>query len=265
MKFYREWTSAVNARCGNMIPVEKFDLILKRRDPGFCSVYSYSEDVALDIIASGSSAGFSRYTPASDWLIIDLDDGDRQLQKAIDGLKLLGIGFQVWSSGGKGYHLTVPHQFIQDKALPYSHQRFVERLGLAADWSLYGNHSLVSLPGRIHKKTKARKTLIHTFEGGRLELPLLPVPDRPEFRATAVSDNEQRIIGLSKLRMLLTNPPLPGQRHTRLWSCAENLASGGFSFAAIEPLLQEINNQWENPKTPEEVSNAVEQAFRLIK
>lgn len=263
--FYREWTSVTNARCGNMIPVDKFHLILKRRDPGFCSVYAYSEEVALDIIASGSSAGFSRYTPASDWLIIDLDDGDKQLQKAIDVLKLRGIGFQVWSSGGKGYHLTVPHQFLHDKALPYSHQRYVEDMGLAADWTLYGNHSLVSLPGRIHKKTKAKKILIHTYEGALLELPLLPIPDKPEFRLTAVSDLEQRLIGIAKLKLLMTTPPELGQRHTRLWSCAENLAAGGFSYNAIEPLLQEINQLWDDPKSPEEVATAVEQAFRLIR
>lgn len=263
--YYREWAQAVNGRCGNMIPVDKFDLILKRRDPGFCSVYAFPEEVALDMIASGSSAGLSRYTPASDWLVIDLDDGDKQLQKTIDALVQQGLGFTVWSSGSKGYHITVPHQFIADKALPYSHLRFVENLGIAADWSLYRPSSLVALPGRIHKKTKVKKLLIHTYEGGLLDLPILPIPDKPEFRVTAVSDLEQRLVGLSKLKILLTQPPENGQRHTRLWSCAENLAAGGFSFAAIEPLLQEINQLWDNPKSPDEVTAAVEQAFRLIK
>lgn len=263
--YYREWTSVVNGRCGNMIPVNKFDLILKRRDPGFCSVYSFSEVAALDIIAAGNSAGYSRYTPASDWLVIDLDDGDKQLQKAIDTLLGMGLRFQVWSSGGKGYHFIVPHQFLEDKALPYSHRRFVENLGLVADWSLYGAHSLVALPGRIHTKTKIKKILIHSYEGALLELPLVPVPDRPEFRVTAVSDTEQRLIGIAKLKNLITSPPLPGERHTRLWSCAENLAAGGFSYSAIEPFLQEVNLLWDNPKSPDEVAKAVEQAFRLIK
>ncbi len=262
MKMYREWTTALNSRCGNMMPVDLFDKILTRRDSGYQGVYMFSEDVALDIIASGSSAGFSRYTPAAQEVIIDLDDGDRQKAALTETLLKHGFLFQVWFSGGKGYHFTIPHQFIQDKRLPYSHLRWVESLGIVADWSLYRPGSIVSLPGRVHPKTKIKKHLLETYDGKPLELPLHEIPDKPEFRVTEVSDDEQRIIGLYKLSKLVAEPPTEGDRHIKLWSCAKNLADGGFSFAAVETILQEINSIWPVPKNREEVLKAVVQAFQ---
>lgn len=264
--FYREWVSKINRRCGNMIKAELFAKVEKRHNPGWISVYSFSEPDALEILASGTSQGFARYIPAAEELVIDLDDGDSQLPALVGVLEALGLGFRVYSSGSKGFHVHIPHQLIEDFRLPYSHKNFVENLRVKADFSLYRPNSLVALPGRIHPKTGKRKTLVSEVAGTPLALNLVEQPPKPEGPVFSFDDDmpefNRRVTGLYMLTKLAGKAPAEGDRHLAIWKTAKMLCEAGFSREAVEPLIMEINESWPNPKSLEGVEEALDGAYR---
>lgn len=265
-KFYREWVTKLNRRCGNMVPVELTGKILARHNPGYTSVYLFAEQAALEIAASGVSQGFSRYQPAASSLVIDLDtDSDAQLATLEMALAALGCAYKVYSSGRKGFHVDIPHQFVEDFRLPYSHKHFVETLGIKADFSLYRPNSLVALPGRIHPKTGNRKELVKTVEGNTLSLNIVEEPPKEKHARFDFSDEmpefNKRVTGLFMLATLAGSKPEMGDRHNLIWKTAKMLYEGGFSQEAIEALIVEIAELWPIPKDPEESRAAISQAF----
>lgn len=260
MRLFYEWVKQPNKRAGNMVSAEVLATSVSHRNAGFRTVYGFSEDAAAAIRATGSSAGLAFYTPCADSLIIDLDDGDKTLPILLDRILVRGLRCEVWSSGGKGYHLVLSHVMICDKRLPYSHFRFVEGLaiGLKFDDTLYRPSSLISLPGRLHSKTKRKKRLIEVWEG---ELAVIDLFDKPEKSAQLGDDLTMLQEAISHLQDLSVRQPREGQRHNRLWLCAKCFSEAGVSKETAEELLIGVNAQWENPKDEAEVVEAVRQAY----
>jgi hypothetical protein len=263
MKLFREWVLQPNQRRGTMLPLERFKDILRAPDPGYASVYAFREEDAQVIIEAKSSAGMNRFAVQTDVLMIDLDDGDRQLRRAEAALAALGLSYTVWASGGKGYHISIPMRcacFSID--LPYSQRKWVEALDVGADLSLYQHGRVLSLPGRVHPKTGNRKTKVKDVLGGglKLDLPLICSP-APVFAAIEGGAGDLEA-GLWQLIGILGKEPEPGNRHTKIWSTAKSLADAGLSYDTALDLLTEVNNKWEHAKTLAEVTAAVQQAYR---
>jgi hypothetical protein len=245
-----------------MLPLSVLATMLKAKDPGYASVYMFDEDSAKAVIAEHSSTGLSRFPVYTHELVIDLDGGDAQLEIAERVLKERGLAYVLWRSGGKGYHVYIPHtKMLSGRDIPYSQRKYVEGMGIGADLSLYQHGRIISLPGRIHPKTGARKALVKTVKGVQLELPLLVAPEITfNFQGNGGLDDLEA--GLWKLLQLIADEPLPGNRHTQLWSTALHLADAGLSHATALELLQKVNEQWQNPKDSLELETAVSQAFR---
>jgi hypothetical protein len=257
-----EWTRVFKARTGNMVSASTLGKILTHRDPGYRSVYGFSEADAKEIRATGASKGFREYTPASDQIIIDLDDGERTLPIALDRILERGLRCEVWFSGGKGYHLVLQHRLIVDKRLPYSQFLYVSDLleGLEFDASLYRASSLISLPGRVHPKTKIKKHLVAVWEGETVNLELQQKPEA-RFNFDGPGDLNKLQEAISHLQSLSIRQPTRGQRHNRIWLCAKCFCEAGIGIDGVLELLQAVNASWPNPKTEGEVSAAVEQAY----
>lgn len=252
-----EWTVDVDRRRGQMVPFFRLnDIQLNRHNPGFRSVYMFNQDDAYQIAASESSKGFKQYGVYSDHLFIDLDGGDAALLQA--EAALVGYQYEVWSSGGKGYHIVLPTPMYHGTDLPQAHLEFVDSLGCGADLSLYRASSLIALPGRVHQKTGKRKTKVKDVDGRQLTL------EQPKMLPKAFNityDDEPISFVFMRLASLAETPPAQGNRHTVLWSTSSQLARTGLSYETAEELMQFVNAKWLAPKSEEEVTRAVRQAY----
>jgi hypothetical protein len=260
--FYREWARRLNDRKANFITLEDMECVIKYvANPGFMSLYAFSEEDALSLKATGVSRGYDQYTPASDFLAIDIDDGDEGLVRAEAALSK--YEYSVWTSGSKGYHIILPHDFLHDKRLPNSHKEFVDGLGIKYDASLYQAGRIFRLPNCIHQKTGKKKVKLRDHAGVRVEISL---KEKPKVEFTFQSDEEGDVgAALGRLWSLGTVGAEEGSRNTTVWGVAVDLINAGFEADAVVSFLQTINSTWSAPLPEEEVELAVRSAIRKIR
>lgn len=263
---YQEWASTVKARKGRMLPVEAFKSILKLPDPGYASVYMFNEEDAKKLSDSESSAGMNKMAVGADTLIMDIDSGDEGMEQIGKLLDSKGLRFEVWESGGKGYHIILTHDFVYDKRVPYSHKIAVETLlgplVKYIDMTLYQHGRLISLPRRVHPITKVRKKLLFKREGKDIEVKLVDEPPKyiPNFSLEASYDKLSS--GLFRAAELVRDPPNTGNRHVRLWSTAKSLTEAGLEYETVLNIMIRINESWKNPKQTTEVEAVVRSTFK---
>ncbi len=265
--WYKEWASSVKARKGRMLPLKAFDTILKYRDPGYSSVYMFKDEDAKTLSDTESSKGMKKFEVAADKIVIDIDTGIDGLATVGRKIEKEGIAFDVWESGGKGYHVEIPHQLVADKRVPYSQKATVQALLGAdidqADMTLYQHGRLLSLPGRVHPVTKKKKKLLFRVTGKVIELPLLDEPVKDIANFSVSNDLSLLSSGLFRAADLAQTPPSKGQRHITLWSTAKSLAEAGLDYETTLGILLKVNESWTNPKSDTEVQVAVRSAFQM--
>lgn len=249
-----------------MLSLEALDIICKRGNPGYSSVYMFMQDDAEAISRAGHSRGLDQYAVASEHLVFDIDTGLEGLEVVGSALRDRELAFEIWSSGGKGFHVYVPHALAHSIHLPYSHLEAAREIaGTSIDETLYQHGRLISLPGRIHPKTRNKKKLLKTIKGNELSLELRTTPIKPIFNIEVETDQDLLYSGLTRAAELVRFPPFPGNRHTRIWSISETLAQAGLSYDTVLNLMTEINETWEHQKSSTELELAVQQAFKLYK
>lgn len=257
--FFREWVPSNLYRTGNMVPVSAFEQILKRPDPGYASVYMFGAEDARLVRCNGSSRGLSALAVAADRVTLDVDNPD-DINLFLTKLDELGLAYEVWDSG-RGYHIEIPHDLIYDARLPYSHKCWVEQLGLPVDYSLYQHGRILRLPGTVNVKTGRRKQFVEKVDGMKAEIELRTPP---AFNFKPDGGLKTIATVLNQFQRLALSEPLPGNRHTQLWSCARSACEAGLSSGATLEILMEVNSSWQNPKDPNEVEKAVTQAYKQI-
>ncbi len=258
---YLEHCPAVFMRAGTFYPASEV-----RDRTGYRSVYYFSEDDAQEIIASHSSAGLKKYCVGSYELIVDFD-GEQcdNIPKLLDTLRSWGLGYELWSSGGKGYHVVFHHQPVYSSNLPLAQAQFLQNLGVVSDPSLYRPSSLIRLPGTIHEKTGKQKTLVEKVEGCFMVIDFSKVTRKENPRPTfADGDPALLALALESLSYRIGRTPLTGKRHTTIWGSAKDLLRSGLSYNTVLELLVLLNNTWDNPKSADEVRNAVDQAANQL-
>jgi hypothetical protein len=267
MRYY-EWASKPEHRKGRMVSEEDLRrIITNMKDPGYSSVYSFSSEAALKIIEQGSSKGLGQYPVASNRLVIDIDSDDPHYSEGImrdysSFLRSDGLAHTVWFSGSKGYHIEIPHEWIESIDLPYSHLKAVESFNFEVfDRSLYQHGRLLSLPGRIHPKTGKRKVKIEEY-GGDLLTVTLQQKEETRFDFSTISSSLGTV--LNDLSFMCNLQPKEGNRHTILWGMAKDCATVGLPMHITEYILQEINKLWKNPKQPEDVKRAIMQGYSSL-
>lgn len=257
-EWFREWCPSNLYRTGNLVPVEAFEQILRRPDPGFASVYMFKSEDAKQVRANGSSRGLGSLIVAADAVTLDIDNPN-DINQVLEKLDSLKLGYEVWDSG-RGYHIVIPHDFIEDNRLPYSHRCWVESLGLSVDLTLYQHARVLRLPGTVNVKTGRRKQFVEKVDGMK---PVIELRDPPQFNLKPDTFGLKTIESvLNQFQRLASSEPVPGNRHTRIWSAARSAAEAGISYSTALELLQEINNAWQTPKEPSEVEKAVTQAYK---
>jgi len=262
MSLYREWAQRPQWRKGLMVSEHALNVMKRDRDPGYMSVFMFDEEAAKAIEAQGHSRGMDNFDVYSDSVIIDIDTGSESAKEARNKLKSLGLAFQMFRSGGKGYHFVIPLKtVVSGKNVPYSQKKWVESLGISYDPSIYKASALISLVGRIHPRTGAKKEFVLAEAGSALDLVLLD-PPAPKENQLGLSDNLLKQ-GLIQLATLASNPPLDGERHMSIWQASRVLYQAGMSFETSLDLLTTINNSWPNPKEVSAVEVAVRGGYRV--
>lgn len=232
---------------------------------GYESVYRFREDAAKAMYDRGSVVGCMNYAVWTDRLIIDLDDGSTTAKKLIKILDDLGLAYLIYFSGSKGYHFIIPCVPMFGLDVPYTQMKWVEKLGIPFDTTLYRHNSMVRLPGTIHEKTGLKKKLIKIKKGKKLKFN--KILDNPKRYQTwqgsegVLSTSHLQNIFVKGLRLIRTTPGL-GQRHTELWSIANDFANCGISFETAFELINQLNLNWgDSSKDEDEVYRAVEDAY----
>lgn len=265
---YREWAQQPQYRRGFMVPISTLDNICRfHRNPGYSTVYAFEEGDAKEILESGSSRGLDRFEPLSDAVTIDIDSDDPLSSKArLDAAEAIlrdaGLAHKVYFSGGKGYHIVIPHELIKSRDLPHSHRVFIrDTLKIQCDESLYQHGRLLSLEGRVHPKTKVRKHLIKQVAGNAAVFDIVEKPDAVQFNFAEDAGVNGLVRALLNVTAIVLNEPNEGQRHSKLWGTAKDLAAAGISKDAAINLLLQVNSEWQRKKQPDEVLRAIAQVY----
>lgn len=262
---YREWCEQPNRRKGRMYKEEDFNKLIRNlQDPGYSSVYSFSEADAQEIKESGMSRGMSKYEVGADRLTIDIDrdilkEAQEVMSTVVRKLDVLGYTYEVWFSGGKGFHIIIPHELIVSKDLPYSHKIAVEKLAIPnVDYSLYQHSRVLSLPGRIHPKTRKKKSLVTCKDGDMIDIQIVEKPSGMWNFIDVVKDPGMIF---SQLSYAYNANPMNGSRHKILWGTAKDMAESGISYDLAKDLLLFVNSKWSSPKEESEVLRALNQGY----
>jgi hypothetical protein len=244
-----------------MIPIEEIDTIIKHhQNPGYSSLYMYEEKDAEQIVRAKHSGGMGDYTPASDYLAIDIDSIDGvDLEKAEAALK--GFKYEKWFSGKKGYHLILPHKLIHDKRLPYSHMRVVEGLGIKADMCLYQPGRIFRLPGCVHESSRARKILLGRYDGVEIDIPLVEKPS-PVF---AFQEAEDYKGALGALWSFAEQGVSNGERNNKFWQIASKLINAGFDPDSVRGFLSVVNENQKEPLDEVELNLTINSAAKKVR
>jgi hypothetical protein len=194
---------------------------------------------------------------AADRVTLDIDNPD-DINTVLEKLDSLKLGYEVWDSG-RGYHVVIPHEMISDARLPYSHRCWVEQLGLPVDYSLYQHSRILRLPGAVNAKTGRRKQFVERVDGVK---PTIELRSPPVFAFQPDGGLKTIATVLNHFQRLALSEPLPGNRHTQIWSAARSACDAGLSSSATLEILTEVNNSWQHPKELNEVEKAVIQAYK---
>lgn len=262
-QWFVEWCPKFSSRSGRMLSLKGLAFLLTgSKDTGFSSNYVFSKQDADEIHTLGSSRGFSQYKVGAWHICLDLDEGKPQLDAVLSKLDAEGYGYWVYMSGGKGYHVYVPmDRFIISEHLPHSQKLWVEAVGLEVDTTIFQHGRIISLPGRVHHKTKVKKSFVLQKPGRPATVEIVERPLVEYNFSGDIGEGDPVHNAINGLSLLLSAPPSVGHRHTRLWGAASDFARAGFDFNTTLGLLTRINDEWTDKKTVEELHAAVKQAY----
>jgi hypothetical protein len=262
MTWWTEWASRPSARKGVMIPVEDLPKLEASSDAGFRSVYEYSDAAAKEIQAAGTSKNFARFEQHSSTLFIDLDNGEKDLLRLRQWIGDSKARADLYTSGSKGYHAHIAIVPMLGSNVPTSQAHFAAGLGIEVDPSLYRPGSLIALPGRLHAKTKKRKTLVESIHGQPIEIPLIEAQPKLDFSKYTESEGTLQQV-LQEMYCLASSPPKNGNRYQSLSWLAKLGCKAGITPYAMFNFLQELNKTWMNPKPQDELERAIKDGYHL--
>ena len=255
-----EWAKIPSKRAGIMVPetsLQKF--IDSKGTSGFRSVFGFHPKDAAKIKKRGHSRDFREFPCYADRLVIDIDNGDEGKVEAEAKLKAAGLAYDLFSSGGKGYHfiLTVSNPTLSYHT-PYSHRKFVEGLGIPTDDSIYRHGGLISLEGRIHPTSKRLKSFIESVSGQDAHIPIV---QPPMFVGNVPEDYNVLSDGFERAANLTGTQPPVGGRYMSLWRCVKCFYDAGVIPEVAEEIAHAINDSWDEPKDETEMKRLMEDAY----
>jgi len=230
---------------------------------GFTSLYQITEDSAKGIITAGTTAGF-KGSVWSERLWIDLDSKET-LSKTKGVLDGMGVSYDVWFTGNRGFHISIQRDSSPTHILPEQDKSWVKGHIPYADLGIYTHLHLFRLPGTVHAKTGARKTLVESTPGVSLVHAKYqrPVTRIPSSTGTMQSNNNMVSVfsdfhinsKLGRVRV--------GNRHHTLVSVCNALRDRGFELSFTRTWLIEMNKDFMGGgKSLEEIERVVQSIYQ---
>jgi hypothetical protein len=224
-------------------------------------VYEYDGAAAEEIKAAGNSKNFARFVPHSCLLSVDLDNGDKDLDKLRQWAKDTKAEMTLYTSGSKGFHAHISILPMVGNNVPASQANFVSSIGIEHDPSLYRPGSLIALPGRVHPKTHLKKVKVEYIQGVAINVPLIEVKAKVHFN-DFIEETDRFTSAMHDLWVSQVCPPRAGERYMTLWKIAKALRESNVSPDHAFVLLHETNKRFPQPKEVAEIERAIQEAYR---
>lgn len=226
---------------------------------GFRSICKYNAEDAKAATAANSTAVLKGCSLFIDTLFLDFDDCESDANNFQKWLKTEEVYHERWDSGGRSVHFHIPVVIPPSPYAAYTCKQYVKSLASAADTSFYHHAGLFRLPGTIHEKTGRPKTLVDAGGCYPLEFEICEPDNKFEVLDVDLSALQHALISYeSALFKLITT----GNRHMTLWKISKQFEAAGLSYATTLELMERLNESWHNPKTQDELEQAVKGAYR---
>jgi len=230
---------------------------------GFVSLYSIPEETAHSIVETGTTRGF-KGTVWSERLWVDTDN-EAASKAVIDKVKELKYDYQLYTSGGRGFHVGILRNTTPSHLLPLFDKKWTEKTFEGHDSSIYTHLHLFRLPGTVHEKTGYQKKLIEVGGVRAIEADYNTligdkgVPN--DLIDNMVYTGGGRSIFDVKSIMYNSTPQDNGERHVHLVRCLYALKSQGVLLSHARWWVGEVNKTYLDRKTEENLDQLVKSIY----
>lgn len=145
---------------------------------GHVSVYNFDDRTAKAIGFKSNEVIKREAVWHSKDLIIDIDDPDH-IPDVRNKLKSKKLGYEMYTTGGKGAHFHVPRTNLPSNHLPYSDLTWLQTNEISTDPMIYTLFHTIRNKGAIHEKTSKPKILVETYQSDtEFSVPLIETPQK---------------------------------------------------------------------------------------
>jgi hypothetical protein len=227
--------------------------------PGYISVFSYPPETVTQIRETGTTAGLRGLPLSCKLVYLDVDDNDAAADAAEAKLQEMGLGYERYSSGNRGFHFHIPCEEIVRVDTPHRVKVWVQANFQGVDDSLYKTSGIIRTPGTFHhKKPGSRKTLVSSGTGKILDLLAAEVP-APVSYVSLDEDADAAAV----LDWLWMEPSFSGGRNREIYRRAFLCRLAGYDRDEAEGLLLNYNVHMVRPAlSPHEVITTARSAYR---
>jgi hypothetical protein len=231
---YYEFAHTVKDRVGRCLTLEE-----GKDFKGFRSIFGFSKAVAEHFESQKRVINLKSFPLYADTLFIDVDDDLKAAEDAYYTLINLGVGFEVFDSGGRSIHFHIAHSPIEGYDLAYTHKRFILSNNIRCDMSIFEEGRIFRLEGTVHLRTFKPKVLLETVPGNLLHLERLEPPPKSYESFGAAEGLADMVLTLSSV---LDNGIQRGRNaHATFFRITAALAHAGFSAEFALELLNRVN------------------------
>ena len=230
-----------------LFPTETKDWIMSNYNPKF--------DV------TGSMVGLiaAQLPIYSDILYVDFDVNPETDAKLLCAdLREMNIGYSVWNTGGRSYHVHIKCNPKCDYRVPNSQRVWIsgwaEARNAIVDYSIYKANALFRLPNTLHSKTGKPKVLLDKYEGTPLEYELIETTTKPSVAPANIKE------GLTSLWRQILTPVEAGQRQFTVYKIASQGTELGLSESEITDICMFWNSKLIQPLTLEQITDKIFQS-----
>ena len=95
----------------------------------FQSVYWFPHATAMRIQAQGNMKNLEGLDLWTDTLLVDIDQPEN-IPPALEILRDIGCGWEMWTTGNRGAHFHIPHNPLEGTDVIYSQIQWMKSVGL---------------------------------------------------------------------------------------------------------------------------------------
>lgn len=228
--------------------------------PGYVSCFGFGQESVEQIRASGTTAGLRGKPLGTRLIYLDIDDNDPAADAAEAKLEALGLSYERYESGNRGWHFHIPCGEILRVDIPYLVKSWATTNFSGVDDSLYKTSGIIRTPGTFHhKRPGSRKQLVSSGSGKILDLLAAEVP----IPTQGFVHLDEDLDASAALDRLWLEQSFSGGRNREIYRRAFLCRMSGHTMDEAIGVLLEYNGMMVNPPLgAQEVITATRSAYR---